>query len=64
MIQISEAVGEKQPPQMIRSIVCIKRDYKCDFSDRPLTAVFLIRPILDEDNYIFKHDQTLVFNIQ
>lgn len=53
MLQISEAVGEKQPPQMIRSIVCIKRDYKFDFSDQPLTAVFLIRHILDEDNYIF-----------
>ena len=41
-------------------------DYKCDFSDWVLTTVFLIRPILDEENNIlcneFLHDQTIVIN--
>ena len=36
-----QTVKEKQTPQMIRSRICIKRDYRCDFSEWPLTAVSL-----------------------
>ena len=40
-----------QTPQLM--IQMIHKIYKCDFSDRQLTAVFLIRPILDKKLYFY-----------